>query len=54
VNAVFANRFKNEFGVDGEPLAIEVALKALRILSEGRAEKAWRGCESEHAQRLPC
>jgi uridine phosphorylase len=34
VNAVFANRFKNEFGVDGEPLAIEVALEALRILSE--------------------
>jgi hypothetical protein len=40
VNAVFANRFKNEFGVDGEPLAIEVALEALRILSEeeGMAE----------------
>src|SRR5580704_3020506 len=40
VNAVFANRFKNEFGVDGEPRAIEVALEALRILSEdeGMAE----------------
>src|SRR5271165_26556 len=34
VNAVFANRQKNEFGVEGEPLAIEVALEALKTLSQ--------------------
>ncbi len=37
INAVFANRHTNEFGVAGENLAIEVALEALRILSQDPA-----------------
>jgi len=37
VNAVFANRHTNEFGVSGEELAIEVALEALRTLSHEKA-----------------
>ena len=37
INAVFANRQTNEFGVGGEQLAIEIALEALRILSSDPA-----------------
>lgn len=34
INAVFANRQTNEFGTEGEELALEVALEALRILAQ--------------------